>query len=519
MKGALRTAIVIAAVYMLLGGLWIYFSDAALKTMVDDLATMRMLQTWKGWGYVFVTGLLVFATSWWVVSRRNDLIARLESLAFCHPLTGLPSRSATQSLVADAVERADREGAGVAVVQIDLDRFGTINESFGHEVGDELLLSVSRQLNEILGDEVGIGHLRADEFIIIFGDVMDRALVGEGIERVRQALAHPFSVGSFSEVYVSASMGVTLYPDDAASASQLLRYSDAALARAKGKGPGTIERFNTRMLEQARRRLQIDASLRSALERDELELHFQPIYVAGEELQVAGLEALLRWQPPGELAMSPSEFIPVAEQSGLILDLGVWVIDRACASIAEWKAAGLSPPPVSINLSIRQFMAPGLLAQISAALDRHHLPRSCLVLELTESLLMEQGEAGRNVLEALRADGLRIALDDFGTGYSSLSYLRDLPIDILKIDRSFVGNLERGQSDRNLVAAIVSLARLFGLKVIAEGVETSTQRDLLGELDCRRYQGFLFSKPMPADEIHSLLKSQPVESCQEPDGQ
>jgi diguanylate cyclase (GGDEF)-like protein len=508
MKGAMRTALLIGTIYVVIGGLWIYYSDTALEAMVADLATMRLLQTWKGWAFVLVTGMLVFWMSWWALSRQNALIVRLHRLAYFHPLTGLPSRSATQSRVDQAMEQADGVGLGVAVVQIDLDGFGIINDSFGHELGDELLCKVADELQRCLGEQGWLGHIGADEYIIVFAGVVSRKQLNEGIELVSGALARPFSVGGVSKVHVSASMGVSLYPEDATSASQLLRFSDAALARAKHKGPGTIERFKASMVEQARRRLNVDARLRAALDSDELALHFQPIHKSGDDSRLVGAEALLRWLPPDEPPMSPAEFIPIAEQSGLILDLGAWVIEQACTQIARWKAAGLSPPQVSINLSIRQFMSPGLVEQLTGALDRHGLSSSSLVLEMTESLLMEQGSSGRNILESLRAEGFRIALDDFGTGYSSLAYLRELPIDLIKIDRSFVGSLERSQADRDLVAAMISLSDIFGLRVVAEGVETLAQRRILEQLGCHSFQGFLFSKPMPAKDFWSMLANE-----------
>jgi diguanylate cyclase (GGDEF)-like protein len=506
MDRVFRTALTIAVVYMLIGGVWIYYSDAMLKVIVDDVATMRVLQTWKGWAYVFVTGVLVFGMSSRALSRQRGLIDRLESLAYLHPLTGLPSRSATQMLIETALERASRGERGVAVVVFDLDNFGAINDSFGHEVGDKLLCALAGRLRECLGEEVSLAHLGADEFVIVFEGIGNEDRLQPCLDKLRQQLARPFALDDVSHVYVSASLGMSFFPHDAESAVQLLRYSDAALARAKRKGPGTVEKFNDGILERARRRLQLDSRLRSALEHDEFSLHYQPIQHSGESLTVVGLEALLRWQPPGEDPVSPGEFIPVAEQSGLILDIGRWVIERACAQIAAWNAMGLAPVTVSINLSIRQVMSPGLVEEITDALDRHRIPRHQLTLEITESLFMEQEAAGREVLAALREEGLRIALDDFGTGYSSLSYLRDLPIDVLKIDRSFVSKLERAKSDRDLVAAVISLAEIFGLRVVAEGVENKVQQEILEGLDCRYFQGFLFSKPVPSDEVPGLLE-------------
>lgn len=506
MDRVLRTALTIAIIYMVIGGLWIYISDTALKGMVEDLASMRLLQTWKGWGYVFVTSLLIFWMSWTALSRQRSLIDQLERLAYLNPLTGLPSRSATNSMVDKAIQRAARNKTGVAVVQFDLDNFSTINDSFGHEVGDELLCTLAERLVECLGRDSSLAHLGADDFIMVFEGVRTQVDLEQWVDQVREELARPFPVEGVSEVFVSASMGVSFYPADADSATQLLRFADAALARAKRYAPGTIETFSQELVESARRRLQIDARLRGALENEELCLHFQPVFHSGKELSITGLEALLRWQPPGEEPVSPSEFIPIAEQSGLILEIGAWVIDQACAQISMWEKSGMAYVPLSVNLSVRQFMAPGLVEQITGAMDRHQIPRSSLTLEITESLLMEQEDIGREVLNALRAEGLNIALDDFGTGYSSLSYLRELPIDTLKIDRSFVGNLERGKSDHDLVAAMISLADIFGLHIVAEGVETKAQQEILEGLGCHDFQGFLFSKPLPAEEVSLLLQ-------------
>ncbi len=508
MNRVLGTALTITAVYLALGGLWIYFSDTALESMVDDLDTMRRMQTWKGWAYVFVTGMIVFWTSFWALSRQSELIDHLKELAYRHPLTGLPSRSAAESLVEKSVARAGKHESGIAVVQFDIDHFSSINDSFGHDVGDELLHTMGATLQRCAGENGLLAHLGADEFLIVFENLKDSSDLVERLDVIRQELSRPISLGDTSEIYVSASMGVSLYPDDSSSPTELLRFSDAALARAKRSSPGTTEMFNVGLLELAYRRLDIDARLRAALDKDELELHYQPIYQSRGRLEMIGMEALLRWHPPGEDPISPVEFIPIAEQSGLILELGEWVIDRVCAQIAQWQNAGLSLPPVSINLSVRQFRTPGLIEQIRVALDRHDLPRSALVLELTESLLMEQGDAGRDILDSLRAEGFRIALDDFGTGYSSLSYLSELPIDELKIDRSFVGNLQRARSDRDLVAAMISLADIFGLRVIAEGVETTVQQEMLEKLGCHCFQGYLFSKPVAAWQLIELLQAQ-----------
>ncbi len=505
MKRIFLAALTIAVSYLLIGGLWIYFSDAAVKAMTDDVVTMRWLQTWKGWGFVLVTGLLVFWMSGWALYRQRVLINRLERHAYASPLTGLPSRLAALQQIEGAIEHAAEGNRRFAVVSCDLDGFGTINEGFGHEMGDHLLRAVAQRLDGARGDKGFVAHPGADKFIFVFEGIEDQGDLDRRIELPRQMLSEPFVLPGLSDLHVSTSMGVSRYPQDSRCAEELLRYSEAALSMAKRQAPGTTVIFSPDMVLKASRRIALDSALRLALAQNQLALHFQPIYQFSDHRTLVGLEALLRWNPPDGQPISPAEFIPVAERTGLILEIGPWVIDKACDQIARWRAAGLNPVPVSVNLSTRQLESAGVSGQVMAAVQRYQLSHSQLILEVTESVLMERRHIARQLLQELREQGLRIALDDFGTGYCSLSYLRELPVDSIKIDRSFIVNLERGRSDRDLVKAMISLAEIFGLTVVAEGVETQTQQTILQKLGCNHFQGYLFGKPLPESEIRPLL--------------
>jgi len=315
---------------------------------------------------------------------------------------------------------------------------------------------------------------------------------------VRDRLSAPFSVGGIDSVYLSACLGAARFPDDTSDADELMQYAEAALARAKQRGSNAFEVFEPGMLESTRRLIELDARLRQALEAGELQMHYQPI-VAGDGSRIVSFEALMRWHPAGGSPIPPSEFIPAAENSGLIVQLGDWAIEQACRQLAAWRQQRRPEVSVAVNLSARQFSAGELPDMVRRALERNAVPPGCLILEITESLLMERGGEARRVLEQLRQLGVGLAIDDFGTGYSSLAYLRHLPVNVLKIDRAFVDSLDRAYTDRSLIEVILSVARIFGLTVVAEGVETRTQLEALRELGCDRFQGFLFGRPQPPE--------------------
>lgn len=500
-----RQALKIAAIYAVIGTLWIYYSDIALKQVVDDVAAMRLLQTWKGLFFIVVTAALVFWMSRLALSRQARLIDQLEHKAYYEELTGLPNRRLLEKRLEKAIRACDEPGCQIALVGVDIDQFSAINDSFGYPVGDQLLQNVGQRLTEALPEHSTLAHIGADEFLVMTEMPDDDRHMSALIKRLGDVFSSPFRSPDVEEVHLTASMGASRFPHDGDSSEQLLQRTEAALARAKREAPGEIRFFKEEMIVQARRYIDLDARLRRALQRDEFELHYQPIVDTSG--RVTGVEALLRWQPADADPVSPAEFIPVAEDTGLIVEIGDWVTDEACRQLAAWQADGITAVTMAINLSARQMESGRLVDHVERTLLANRLRPSDLTLELTESQLMQRGKAGRDVLDDLHGLGVGLALDDFGTGYSSLSYLRSLPVGIIKIDRSFVQNLEQNDLDRDLAAVIVSMARIFGLSVIAEGVETREQQRILAKLGCERYQGYYFSRPLPASEVRPLLDS------------
>jgi diguanylate cyclase (GGDEF)-like protein/PAS domain S-box-containing protein len=430
---------------------------------------------------------------------------RLEQLAFFDTLTGLPNRLKLQERLRQLLDD-DRQG-GIAVLYIDLDNFRNVNDSFGHPAGDDLLVMVARRLRGGLPPGAGLAHLGGDEFVIHLSGVEDSPTAGACAERTLEAIAQPFVLANRSEVYVSASIGISQYPDDAESVTHLLQYANAAMYRAKRRGRNTWRHFDSSMVQSASRRLRLDARLRNALDAQEFLLHYQPIVAGGSQYHVCGVEALMRWRSADGSLVMPGEFIRATEESGLIVPLGDWLIDQACRQAAAWYEQGIEGLPVSVNLSARQFQTGRLVGTVERALEHNGLPAGLLTLEITESMLMEQVQAGQDALKRLRAMGVHISLDDFGTGYSSLSYVKQFDLDTLKIDRSFIHDLAHRSSDRELVAAIISMARCLHLKVVAEGVESIEQLDILTHMACDCFQGHFFSRAVPAAEVPDIARA------------
>jgi diguanylate cyclase (GGDEF)-like protein/PAS domain S-box-containing protein len=424
-------------------------------------------------------------------SRAAEEEARLRGLR--DPLTGLPNRTLFADRVAHASTRAVREGTSLAVVCIDVDRFQDVNETFGHATGDALLRALASRLAAIVRNDDTLARLGGDEFGILCEVVGGEAGAATAVARMMRAFEAPVELEGRS-LHVAASLGVALSGGAGATAEALLRDADLAMHRAKER-PGTAyELFDRGMRRRVVERLELERGLRRALERDELVLHYQPL-VSLRDRRIAGVEALVRWQHPERGLVPPGEFIPVAEETGLIVPLGRWVLEQACRTAARW------PGYVSVNLSSRQLAAPGLADDIARALKQSGLQPGRLALELTESVLIEETEA----LEGLRALGVRLMLDDFGTGYSSLDYVRRFPPDAIKIDRSFIAPLADDSGARHIVQAIVGMARGLGVGVIAEGVETEAQAVALAEIGCDVAQGFGLGRPAPAEAIEKLL--------------
>ncbi|MFZ2854171.1 MAG: EAL domain-containing protein [Rhodocyclaceae bacterium] len=436
------------------------------------------------------------------ITERKEAEREIYRLAYYDPLTSLPNRTLFYSLLEQAVIEAHRNRTQGAVLFIDLDRFKNINDSFGHTPADSILREVGRRLTTTLRSQDLVSRLGGDEFVVALPDIARREHAGHVAKKLLAALEKPFFVEEH-EVLLSASIGISIFPEDGNETEILIKNADVAMYRAKKLGRGIhvfySQEMNLRSLDQ----LKLEGSLRRAVERNELCLHYQPQLDLASS-RITGAEALLRWQHPEQGMVSPAQFIPVAEETGLIIPIGEWVIDAACRQIREWIDQGLPPVRIAVNLSARQFSA-ALPRTVLGIIARHGIPSNSLELEITESMLMHNADSVVAMMREFAEAGILMALDDFGTGYSSLSYLKRFPIDNLKIDQSFVRGIPSDQDDCAIARAIISMAKNLRLSVIAEGVETAEQLDFLREAGCDEIQGYHFSQPIPADEFATLL--------------
>ena len=441
------------------------------------------------------------------ISQIKKSQDRLEHLAHYDPLTDLPNRLLAQSRLQHAIERAARHGYRVAALYIDLDRFKTVNDSLGHPVGDELLAALAQRLCMRLRDEDTLARLGGDEFLLVLEQVLLPEHAAGVAQSVIELLAEPFKLSVGQEVFVGSSIGISLFPDDATSVTELIQHADTALYQAKESGRSAYSFYTPALTLVANQRLAMEVRLRRALNQGQFELHFQPqIDLASSAL--IGCEALVRWRDPEQGLVSPASFIPLAEETGLIVPLGEWVLRQACRQARAWCDAGLPALVMAVNLSVRQMKQTELPARVAMILQESGLPAAQLTLELTESMIMEQGEQALAMMHALKSLGLGLSIDDFGTGYSSLAYLKRFPIDELKIDRSFVRDIPDDPDDMQIASAIIGMARGLNLRVLAEGVETAAQRDFLLAQGCHAYQGFLCSRPVPAAQFAELASRQ-----------
>jgi diguanylate cyclase (GGDEF)-like protein/PAS domain S-box-containing protein len=442
------------------------------------------------------------------VTERKALEGQLRHQAFHDPLTDLANRALFRDRVEHALTRADRRSEVLAVLYLDLDNFKTVNDSFGHPVGDALLVEISARLHATVRAEDTVARLGGDEFAILLEDATGEHTPEFVAERLAEALRTPVTVGAH-QVLVSASIGIadaTHVRDVVDGADELLRNADVAMYAAKGSGRGCAERFRPEMYAAIRQRLEMTDSMRRAVEQGEFRVFYQPIVELSSGL-VQEVEALVRWQHPDLGLVLPAEFIPLAEETGLIVPLGRWVLEEACRQASAWQKEypNQSPLVMSVNLSGRQFADPELVADVARALRATNLQPKTLKLEITESVAMQDAAGAEATMRALKALGVKIAIDDFGTGYSSLQYLKRFPVDTLKIDRSFVNGLGLDEQDTAIVQSVVALAKTLNLDVTGEGIETPTQEKQLQRLGVERGQGYLFGRPLPADEVGPLL--------------
>jgi diguanylate cyclase (GGDEF)-like protein/PAS domain S-box-containing protein len=447
------------------------------------------------------------------VTERIEAEERLAHLARHDPLTGLPNRAALLDDLSRAMARATRRDASVGVLFLDLDGFKVVNDSLGHAVGDQVLVAAAARIGGLLRSGDLLARLGGDEFTVVVETMDDIAEPIALAERLCAAMRQPLEIDGRKHV-VTASIGIALSAPGDTDAGEVLRQADLAMYRAKELGKGRFEVFDQSLARRARRRLDVEAELRSALDHGELELHYQPeIDIAAD--RVVGMEALIRWKHPVRGMLPPSEFIDIAEESELILDLGRFVLDRSARTLSEWVGRfGARAPEMSINVSAKQLQDPAFLGDVRDALRRHSINPRMLRLEVTESVLA--GASVPEVLAELQRIGIRIAIDDFGTGYSSLSYLDRLPVDVVTIDRGFLAPVLSGDDRAPVVEATLAMARSLGLGVVAEGVETPAHVTLLLRLGCLRAQGFFFGRPAPADVVERLLAEQGHDASDEP---
>jgi diguanylate cyclase (GGDEF)-like protein/PAS domain S-box-containing protein len=439
-----------------------------------------------------------------ITARKRDE-ERIQYLATHDSLTSLPNRTMFNDVLGLSLQAARRYHRSFAVLFLDLDRFKIINDTLGHEAGDLLLKEMGARLTDTVRSSDVVARLGGDEFVLLIQEVSEAKQAEAVARKILSALIKPMFIGG-QECRVTASIGICLYPSDAADEQALMKNADMAMYRAKEEGKNTYRFYSQDTNVHSFERLALETSLRRGLERNEFFLHYQA-KLDLHTMQITGVEALIRWQHPELGLVSPLQFIPLAEETGLIVPIGKWVLDTACAQNVAWQREGLPPLRMAVNLSARQFTDEDLVVDIAAALERSAMAPELLELELTESTVMQSAERAETVLHAIKKLGVRLAIDDFGVGYSSLTHLKRFPIDTLKVDRSFIRDIPQDSEDKAITEAIIAMGRSLKLTVVAEGVETLEQQTFLHDHDCDEMQGFYLSKPITGNQFAQLLRA------------
>lgn len=428
---------------------------------------------------------------------------KLNHQAHHDALTGLPNRLLFMDRLNQSIKQALRNGSKVAVIFIDLDRFKEINDSLGHNVGDEVLIQISERLHQCMRDTDTVSRLGGDEFMVKMGAIKDGNDIADIVEKIMGKLLLPIPVMK-QQLYITLSLGISIYPDDADDAESLIRNADTAMYKSKEEGRNTYRYYTEDMTQKALEHIRIESNLRYALECNELTLHYQP-QINTTTMEIIAVEALVRWNHSGLGLIPPDKFIPLAEETGLILPLGEQLLDMACKQITKWVTLYDQAIRVSVNLSVKQLQDPDFVAKISQIMKKNNCRPQWLEMEVTEGYIMTNPQQAITTLQRIRNMGISISIDDFGTGYSSLSYLKKLPIDKLKIDQSFVRDVGANEDDRAIIVAIIALANTMNLKIIAEGVEREEQKDFLQRHGCHYVQGYLYGKPVNSNKMTEIV--------------
>lgn len=469
------------------------FALQTVKEGVQDYLIKGRIDSWQ------LTRSLSYAI------ERKRLEDQMIHLAHHDQLTGLTNRVLFQDRLQQSINRAERRQENFALLYLDLDNFKSINDALGHHVGDKLLKGVADRLLDSTRESDTVARLGGDEFAIILDNLVDTAVVTPVVEKIMDTIAKPFLIGEHT-LHAGISIGISLFPDSGRDAENLIKNADSAMYRGKRAGRGQYSYYTSDMNAKALGDLQMEMELRDALEKRELVLCYQPkIELLTQE--IVSVEALIRWQHPKRGMIPPADFIPLAEETGLIIPIGEWVLEEACRQLAGWQNMGFRSLRMAVNISARQLRNPDIIKVILSAIDKAGISPGELEIEITESMLMEDTEVNNLILRELRQHDIRVSMDDFGTGYSSLSYLNRFNIDTLKIDRSFVRDIPVDADSIAIATAIVALGKSLRLNVIAEGVETEEQYDFFTKMDCDGAQGFYFSKPLPANEFLQFFES------------
>lgn len=481
----------------------------SIKESNDNYSKMVSIM-WIGTLIVILLSISIVYFTLKLISKNEKQQARyqkdIEYQAFYDHLTDLPNRRLLNDRMQHAIKHSERNGQLMAVLFIDCDRFKIINDSLGHVVGDSLLKSIATRLKGEVRSSDTVCRVSGDEFAIILEEVEDITDVDHVTQKILDSIAEPHYLEGH-KVFTTVSIGITVYPVDKKNVADLMASADIAMYHAKQNGGNQYEYFNTDMNVNSKQRLTLEQDLHEALDNHELEIYYQPLNAVDAERKIVSMEALLRWHHPKQSMIAPTDFIGIAEDTGLIVPIGEWVLMSACKQIKKWEQQGLGKIGINVNLSPRQFVDSNLVSVVENVLNVTGIEPAQLDLEITESTAMFAIDKSIEILHKLKDLGVLISIDDFGTGYSSLSYLQKMPIDNLKIDRSFIKNIHNSENDKAFVKTIVTMAHTLGMKVIAEGVELEEQFVFLMDMHCEIAQGYLFSKPLPADDIESLLQS------------